>query len=141
MLAVEDYLDTLQWAKGAGGLKALRARADGNAKAIADWVAKTPWIENLSSNPAAASNTSVCLKLVDPAVKSLPAEAQIAFVKQMEAMLDKEGVAYDVANHRDAPASLRIWCGCTVEKSDVEALTPWLDWAFAEAKATLAKAA
>jgi phosphoserine aminotransferase len=141
MLAVEDYLDTLQWAKGAGGLKALRARADGNAKAIADWVAKTPWIENLSSNPAAVSNTSVCLKLVDPAVKSLPPDAQIAFVKQMEAMLDKEGVAYDVANHRDAPASLRIWCGCTVEKSDVEALTPWLDWAFAEAKATLAKAA
>jgi phosphoserine aminotransferase len=141
MLCVEDYLDTLQWAKSIGGLSALRGRANANTKAVLDWVAKTPWIENLSSNPAAASNTSVCLKLVDPAVKSLPAEAQIAFVKQMESLLDKEGVAFDVANHRDAPASLRIWCGCTVEASDVAALLPWLDWAFAEAKATLAKAA
>jgi phosphoserine aminotransferase len=141
MLCVEDYIDTLQWAKSIGGLNALRGRANANAKAVLDWVAKTPWIENLSSNAAAASNTSVCLKLVDPAVKSQPAEAQIAFVKQMESLLDKEGVAFDVANHRDAPASLRIWCGCTVETSDVATLLPWLDWAFAEAKATLAKAA
>jgi phosphoserine aminotransferase len=141
MLCVEDYIDTLQWAKSIGGLSALRGRANANTKAVLDWVAKTPWIENLSSNPAAASNTSVCLKLVDPAVKSQPAEAQIAFVKQMESLLDKEGVAFDVANHRDAPASLRIWCGCTIETSDVAALLPWLDWAFAEAKATLAKAA
>ena len=141
MLCVEDYIDTLQWAESIGGLSALRGRANANAKAVLEWVAKTPWIENLSSNPAAASNTSVCLKLVDPAVKSQPAEAQIAFVKQMESLLDKEGVAFDIANHRDAPASLRIWCGCTVETSDVAALMPWLDWAFAEAKATLAKAA
>jgi len=141
MLCVEDYLDTLQWAKSAGGLKALRARADSNAKVLADWVAHTPWIENLSKKPAAASNTSVCLRLVDPVVARLPVEAQLAFVKSMEAMLDKEGVAYDIANHRDAPPSLRIWCGCTVESADVEALTPWLDWAFAEAKATLPKAA
>ena len=141
MLCVEDYLDTLSWAKGVGGLKALRARADGNAKVMLDWVAATPWIENLSRNPAAASNTSVCLKLVDPALAKLPNDAQVAFVKSMEAMLEKEGVAYDVANHRDAPASLRIWCGCTVDKADLEALTPWLDWAFAEAKASLAKAA
>jgi phosphoserine aminotransferase len=141
MLCVEDYLDTLTWAKGAGGLKALRARADANARVMTDWVARTPWIENLASDPDTASNTSVCLKLIDPAVKSLTAEAQIAFVKQMESMLDKEGVAFDVANHRDAPASLRIWCGCTVETGDVKALTPWLDWAVAEAKASLAKAA
>ena len=141
MLCVEDYLDTLTWAKSVGGLKALRARADANAKAIADWVARTPWVTNLAKNPATASNTSVCLRLVDPAVTRLPADAQIAFVKSMEAMLDKEGVAYDVANHRDAPASLRIWCGCTVETSDVEALTAWLDWAYAEAKAALPKAA
>jgi phosphoserine aminotransferase len=141
MLCVEDYLDTLTWAKSVGGLKALRGRADANAKTVGDWVARTPWIENLSANPAAASNTSVCLKLIDPAVAKLPAEAQLAFVKQLEALLDKEGVAYDIANHRDAPPSLRIWCGCTVETRDVEALLPWLDWAFAEAKASLAKAA
>jgi len=141
MLCVEDYLDTLQWAKSIGGAKALRARADANAKVMIDWAARTPWIANLARDPATASNTSVCLRLTDPAVTSLPAEAQIAFVKSMEAMLDKEGVAYDIANHRDAPASLRIWCGCTAEKSDVEALTPWLDWAFAQAKAALSKAA
>ncbi len=141
MLCVEDYLDTLTWAKSVGGAKALRARADSNAKALTAWVARTPWIENLSSNPAAASNTSVCLKLTDPAVAKLPAEAQLALVKQMETMLEREGVAYDIANHRDAPASLRIWCGCTVETSDVEVQTPWLVWAFAEAKASLAKAA
>ncbi|HZL41301.1 MAG TPA: phosphoserine transaminase [Pseudolabrys sp.] len=141
MLCVEDYIDTLQWAKSAGGLKALRARADANAKMIADWVARSPWIEHLPQNPATRSNTSVCLRLADAAVAKLPSEAQLAFVKSMEAMLDKEGVAYDVANHRDAPPSLRIWCGCTVETADVEALTPWLDWAFAEAKAALPKAA
>jgi phosphoserine aminotransferase len=141
MLCVEDYLDTLTWAKSIGGLKTLRARADANAKRVGDWVARTPWIENLSSDLAAASNTSVCLKLIDPAVARLPAEAQLAFVKQLEALLDREGVAYDIANHRDAPPSLRIWCGCTVETRDVEALLPWLDWAFAEAKASLAKAA
>jgi len=141
MLCVEDYLDTLGWAKSAGGYKALRARADSNAKAIADWVARTPWIEHLPKEPATRSNTSVCLRLADSAVSSLPPEAQLAFVKSMEAALEKEGVAFDVANHRDAPPSLRIWCGCTVERSDVEALTPWLDWAFAEAKAALPKAA
>jgi len=141
MLCVEDYLDTLGWAKSAGGHKALRARADSNAKAIADWVARTPWIEHLPKEPATRSNTSVCLRLADSAVSSLPPEAQLAFVKSMEAALEKEGVAFDVANHRDAPPSLRIWCGCTVERSDVEALTPWLDWAFAEAKAALPKAA
>jgi len=141
MLCVEDYLDTLQWAKSAGGSSAMRMRADGNAKIIADWVARTPWIEHLPKDPATRSNTSVCLRLADPAVARLAPEAQLAFVKQVEAMLEKEGVAYDIANHRDAPPSFRIWCGCTVERGDVEALTPWLDWAFAEAKAQLAKAA
>jgi phosphoserine aminotransferase len=141
MLAVEDYLDTLTWAKGIGGLKALRGRADGNAKVMADWVARTPWIEHLPQDAATRSNTSVCMKLADPAVTKLPAAEQLALIKSMEAMLEKEGVAYDIANHRDAPPSLRIWCGCTVEQRDLEALTPWLDWAFAEAKASLAKAA
>ncbi len=141
MLCVEDYIDTLQWGKSAGGLKGLRARADGNAKVIADWVVRTPWIENLASAPATRSNTSVCLRLADPEVSKLPPEQQLAFVKKLESVLEKEGVAFDVANHRDAPPSLRIWCGCTVERSDLEALTPWLDWAFAETKAALRQAA
>jgi phosphoserine aminotransferase len=141
MLCVEDYLDTLQWAKNVGGAKAVRARADANAKVMADWVSHTPWIAHLPNDAASRSNTSVCLKLADPSIGQLPPEAQLAFVKQIESMLEKEGVAYDIANHRDAPPSLRIWCGCTVETADVEALTPWLDWAFAEAKASLAKAA
>jgi phosphoserine aminotransferase len=141
MLCVEDYLDTLSWAKSAGGCKGMVKRADANAKAIWDWAARTPWIENLAKDAATRSNTSVCLKLVDPIVARLPEDQQRAFVKSMEAMLEKEGVAYDVANHRDAPPSLRIWCGCTAETSDIEALTPWLDWAFAEAKAALPKAA
>jgi phosphoserine aminotransferase len=141
MLAVEDYIDTLTWAKGIGGLKALRARADGNAKVMAEWVARTSWIEHLPQDEKTRSNTSVCMKLADPDLAKLPAEAQLAFIKGMESMLEKEGVAYDVANHRDAPPSLRIWCGCTVEQRDLEALTPWLDWAFAEGKASLAKAA
>ena len=141
MLCVEDYIDTLQWGKSAGGLKGLRARADGNAKVIADWVARTPWIENLATAPATRSNTSVCLRLADPEVSKLPPEQQLAFVKKLESVLEKEGVAFDVANHRDAPPSLRIWCGCTVERADLEALTPWLDWAFAETKAALRQAA
>jgi phosphoserine aminotransferase len=141
MLCVEDYIDTLQWSKSVGGLQALRARADANAQAIADWVARTPWIEHLPKDPATRSNTSVCLRLADASLAKLAPEAQLSFIKSMEAMLEKEGAAYDVANHRDAPPSLRIWCGCTVERADVEALTPWLDWAFSEAKAELPKAA
>jgi phosphoserine aminotransferase len=141
MLCVEDYLDALQWAKSIGGLKALQARADANAKAIADWVARTSWIDFLTREPALRSNTSVCLRIVDPAIARLSAEAQTAFVKGLEATLEKEGVAYDIATHRDAPPGLRIWCGSTVERSDVEALTPWLDWAYGKAKAALVAAA
>jgi phosphoserine aminotransferase len=141
MLCVEDYLDALQWAKSIGGLKALQARADANAKAIADWVARTSWIDFLTRDPALRSNTSVCLRIVDPAVARLSAEAQTALVKGIEAALEKEGVAYDVATHRDAPPGLRIWCGSTVERSDVEALTPWLDWAYGKAKAAALVAA
>jgi phosphoserine aminotransferase len=141
MLAVEDYLDTLAWAKSAGGLKGLMARADANAKVLHDWVAKTPWVANLAEVAATRSNTSVCLKIVDPAITSLSVDAQWAFVKDLVALIEKEGAAFDIATHRDAPPGLRIWCGCTVEKSDVAALTPWIDWAFAQAKASLAKAA
>jgi phosphoserine aminotransferase len=141
MLCVEDYLDTLAWAKSIGGLKALMARADANTKAIANWVAVTPWIDFLAKDPAIRSNTSVCLKIVDPAVGKLPADAQTAFVKGIAAALEKEGVAYDIDSYRDAPLGLRIWCGSTAERADVETLTLWLDWAFARSKDALAKAA
>jgi phosphoserine aminotransferase len=141
MLCVEDYLDALSWAKSAGGQAALAGRADANTRVIADWVAHTPWIDFLAREAALRSNTSVCLKIVDPAVNRLPADAQAAFVKGIAAALEKEGVAYDIDSYRDAPLGLRVWCGSTVEKSDVEALTLWLDWAYANAKDALAKAA
>jgi phosphoserine aminotransferase len=141
MLCVEDYLDALHWAQSIGGLKALQARADTNAKGIADWVARTSWIDFLTHDPALRSNTSVCLKVVDPAVTRLSADAQAAFVKGIAAALEKEGVAYDIDAYRDAPPGLRIWCGSTVERSDLEALTQWLDWAYANVKAALAAAA
>ena len=141
MLCVEDYLDTLAWGKSIGGLNALIARADANAKALADWVAHTPWIEHLAADPAIRSNTSVCLKVVDPAVTALAPDAQAKFVKGIAAALEKEGIAYDIDAYRDAPSGLRVWCGATVETSDVEALTLWLDWAYAQAKAALPKAA
>jgi phosphoserine aminotransferase len=141
MLCVEDYLDTLTWAKSLGGLPALIGRADANAGALNAWVKRTPWVENLAADPASQSNTSVCLKIADPAIARLPADAQWDFVKAMVAAIEKEGAAYDIATHRDAPPGLRIWCGATVERADVEALIPWLDWAFAETKAALAKAA
>jgi phosphoserine aminotransferase len=141
MLCVEDYLDTLVWAKSVGGLKSLIARADANTKIIADWVAGAPWIDFLARNPATRSNTSVCLKVVDPTVTALSADAQAAFVKSLAAALEKEGVAYDIDAYRDAPPGLRIWCGATVEANDVEALTQWLDWAFTKTKEALPKAA
>ncbi len=141
MLCVEDYLDTLAWGKSIGGLNALIGRADANTKAVSDWVARTPWIAFLASEPSIRSNTSVCLKVVDPAVLKLPADAQAKFIKGIAAALEKEGVAYDIDAYRDAPSGLRIWCGATVERADVEALTLWLDWAYGEAKAALPKAA
>ncbi len=141
MLCVEDYLDALNWAKSVGGLKGLQARSDANAKALSDWVAKTAWIDNLARKPETRSNTSVCLVVSDPAVTKLSLDEQAAFAKSIASMLEKEGVAYDIAYYRDAPPGLRIWCGATIETRDVEALTPWLDWAFEQAKASLAKAA
>ena len=141
MLCVEDYLDALNWAKSVGGLHALVARADANTKVLADWKAKTPWVDFLATDTAIRSNTSVCMKVVDPAVTSLPADAQADFAKKLVAMVEKEGAGYDIGAYRDAPPGLRIWCGATVEASDVAALTHWLDWAFAETKLSLAKAA
>jgi phosphoserine aminotransferase len=141
MLCVEDYIDALNWAKSLGGVKALFARADANASAIADWVERTPWIDFLARVPETRSNTSVCLKVVDPAVAALPADGQAAFAKALASILEKEKVAYDIGSYRDAPPGLRIWCGATVEAADVEALTRWLDYAFALEKGRLAKAA
>jgi phosphoserine aminotransferase len=141
MLCVEDYLDALVWAKSVGNLKGLIARSDANAKVVADWVARTPWVEFLAADPGIRSNTSVCLKVVDPAITKLPPETQAAFVKALAASLEKEDVAYDIDAYRDAPSGLRIWCGATIEARDVEALTQWLDWAFAKAKDALPKAA
>ncbi|MEL6752224.1 MAG: phosphoserine aminotransferase, partial [Pseudomonadota bacterium] len=136
MFCVEDYLDTLGWAQSIGGLDALKARADANAQAVWDWVARTDWVANLAVDDATRSNTSVCLSIVAPEVAALDEAEQRAFVKRMVTALDAEGVAYDVGGYRDAPPGLRIWCGATVETSDVEALLPWLDWAFAEASSS-----
>ena len=141
MLCVEDYLDALNWAKSVGGLKALIARADANTKVLVDWKAKTPWIDFLAKDPAIRSNTSVCMKVTDPAITQLSADAQADFSKKLVALVEKEGAGYDFAHYRDAPAGLRIWCGATVEASDVALLTQWIDWAFAEMKSSLAKAA
>jgi phosphoserine aminotransferase len=141
MLCVEDYLDALTWGKSIGGLKALMARADANTKALADWKAKTPWIDFLAKDAAIRSNTSVCLKIVDPAITSLTPDLQGDFCKKLVALVEKENAGFDFAHYRDAPAGLRIWCGATVEAGDVELLTQWIDWAFAETKAALPKAA
>jgi phosphoserine aminotransferase len=141
MLCVEDYLDTLAWAESIGGQAGLIRRADANANVLFDWIERTPWIANLAVEPATRSNTSVCLEFTDPAVAGLPVEAQAAFAKEFAGLLEREGVAMDIAYYRDAPPGLRIWTGSTVEKADVEALTPWLDWAFAVSKGKLAVAA
>jgi phosphoserine aminotransferase len=141
MLCVEDYLDTLNWAKGVGGLKGLMARADANFNVLANWAARTPWIDFFAEDPAARSNTSVTLKIVDPEVTKLQPEAQEAFLKAISARLDKEKVAYDINYHRDAPPHFRIWAGATIEAADLEILTQWLDWAYAVEKAALKQAA
>jgi phosphoserine aminotransferase len=130
MLAVEDYIFALEWALGLGGLPGLLARAEANAAAVDDWVRRTGWIEHLAADPATRSNTSVCLRFAEAG----DAEAQAALVKKMASLLEAEGAAFDVASYRDAPPGLRLWCGATVETADLEALFPWLDWAYAEAK-------
>jgi phosphoserine aminotransferase len=141
MLCVEDYLDTLSWAKSIGGLDGLIARADANFAVIDRFVEKSDWLGHLAVRPETRSNTSVCLSFVDGQVAALDKDAQSAFAKGMVAALEKEGVAYDIGAYRDAPPGLRIWCGATVETADLEALMPWLDWAFANQKATLKAAA
>ena len=141
MLCLEDYMDALRFAESVGGLKGTIARSDANAAVIAGWVERTPWVDFMAADPAARSNTSVCLKVVDPEIAALPDEQRADFPRRMAKRLDGEGVAHDIAAYRDAPPGLRIWTGATVEASDVEALMPWLDWAFAVEKQALAKAA
>ncbi|WP_180901320.1 phosphoserine transaminase [Martelella soudanensis] len=138
MLCVEDYLDALKWAKQVGGLEGLMTRADANARVIFDFVENNDWIENLAEVAETRSNTSVCLKIVDPAVLALDDAGQAAFAKAIVSALDKEDVAYDIGAYRDAPSGLRIWAGSTVETADMEALMVWLDWAFQAERAKLA---
>jgi phosphoserine aminotransferase len=133
MLCVEDYIFALEWAVGLGGLSGLIGRADANAAALDAWVQETPWIEHLAADPATRSNTSVCLKFAEGAVPGADAESQAALVKKLASLLELERAGYDVAAYRDAPPGLRIWCGATVDTADLEALFPWLDWAFEEA--------
>jgi phosphoserine aminotransferase len=137
MLCVEDYLDALKWAESLGGLSALRARADKNAATLDAWVQRTPWVGHLAVAPDTRSNTSVCLTIQDPDVLAKGNDTVAKVAKGIVSALEKEGVAFDIGAYRDAPAGLRIWCGATVETSDIEALTPWLDWAFGEQKAAL----
>ena len=138
MLCVEDYLDTLAWADNIGGLDALVARSDRNAQAVTDWGERTPWVDFLASVPETRSNTSVCLRVADAEIASRSLEEQAAFAGKMVKLLEKEGVAYDIGAYRDAPPGLRLWCGATVETSNLEALLPWLEWAFATLREELA---
>jgi phosphoserine aminotransferase len=141
MLCLEDYLDALDWSESVGGLEGTIARSDANAEILSAWVERTPWVDFLARVPETRSNTSVCLKIVDPDVATLPPEKRDAVPAAIAALLDAEDAAKDIASHRAAPAGLRIWTGATVERSDVEALLPWLDWAFAEVKRAFTLAA
>jgi phosphoserine aminotransferase len=136
MLCVEDALDGLKWADSIGGLPSLIARSQANLKAIEAWVAKSDWAGFLAADQPVRSSTSICLKITDPAYLALTADAQAKHAKSVVSMLDKEGVAYDIGSYRDAPAGFRVWGGATVENSDIESLLPWLDWAYAQVKAT-----
>lgn len=139
MICVEDYLDALQWAESVGGLDGLQKRADQNLAVISEFVSKSKWAAFLAEDQRVRSNTSVCLKIVDPRATSLSAETQAAIPKKIESLLDAEGVANDINGYRDAPPGLRIWAGATVDRADLDALFPWLDWAFETALAELAK--
>ncbi len=137
MLCVEDYIDALEWAKSVGGLDGLMQRADDNAKVIWDFVDDNGWIGNLAKDPATRSNTSVCLTITDPEVLALDEDGQAAFAKGLVSQLDQEGAAYDIGAYRDAPAGLRIWAGATVETADLQALMPWLSYAYQTQKKQL----
>jgi len=137
MLCVEDYIDALEWADGIGGLSGLIAKSEANLKVLADWVDASSWAAFLAEEVATISNTSVCLKVADPWFESLNADTQAAVPKKLAGLLDSEGVAFDIGAYRDAPPGLRIWAGATVDASDLETLTHWLDWAYEQVKAEL----
>ena len=140
MLCVEDAIDSLTWAGEVGGLPALITRSEANLAAVVDWVAARDWVDFLAEDPATRSSTSICLRITDPWFQGLPEEEQRATVKRLVALIEEAGAGYDLGSHRDAPPGLRIWGGATVERDDLEALLPWLDWAFAEARAGQAAA-
>lgn len=127
---IEDWIDAVEWGLTAGGLDALIARTNANAAALDEWVRRTEWVEYLARDPATRSTTSVCLKIVDARVTAMDDDGRRALVTRMKALVEDAGAAFDIESHRNAPAGLRIWCGCTVDVADIEALTPWLDWAF-----------
>lgn len=141
LLATEDAIDSLRWAEQIGGQPALVWRCSANLEAISHWVARTPWIDFLAESPDTRSPTSICLKIVDDWFKALGDEAQTSVPKRIAALLEARDVAYDINGYRDAPPGLRIWGGATVEVSDIQALMPWLDWAYAEVRSELAEAA
>jgi phosphoserine aminotransferase len=134
MLAVEDALDGLKWAESIGGLSGLLSRSCANLKVMEDWVEQSDWAGFLAEEKSIRSNTSICLKIVDPAYKALSQDDQAKHAKAIGSLLDKEGAAYDIGAYRDAPPGLRVWGGATVESSDLRLLMPWLDWAYAEVK-------
>ena len=141
MLCVEDAIDGLKWSESVGGISGLIKRSEANLTAISAWVSKSSWAAFLAEDDKTRSCTSICLKITDPWFTALSPEAQAEAAKKIASILEKEGVAYDIGAYRDAPSGLRIWGGATVEKSNIEALLPWLDWAYAEVKNSEAKAA
>ena len=137
ILTIEDWIDAVEWGLSVGGLAELHRRTEANFAALAAWVERTPWIDFLASSVETRSTTSVCLKIVDPDLAGLDDGARYDFILKMKSLLEAEGAAFDIESYRKAPAGLRLWCGPTVETADVEAVTPWLDWAFAEARLSL----
>ena len=134
MLCVEYALDSLKWAESIGGLPTLIERSQANLQAITNWVEQTPWVDFLAEKPQTRSNTSICLKMIDSSFTQLSREEQEKGAKKLAALLEAENIAYDIASYRDAPLGLRIWGGATVETTDIEALLPWLDWAYEQVK-------
>ncbi|MBL4802195.1 MAG: phosphoserine transaminase, partial [Emcibacter sp.] len=139
MLCVEDYLDALNWAESIGGLRGMIAKSEDNLSVLRNWVVRTDWVQFLANDAQTVSNTSVCFKIVAPWFAALSADEQAAAAKKIATLLDEEGAAFDIASYRDAPAGLRIWAGSTIEASDLTALLPWLDWAYAQVEASHTK--